>query len=55
MCIKIKNKVCIFYNESILNLIYVTEKNFHYISNSVRKWNGRIPLFKKLHYITSFD
>ena len=31
MCIKIQIKVCILYDESILNLIYVTEKNFHYL------------------------
>ena len=31
MCIKIQIKVCIFLNESILKLIYVTEKNFHYM------------------------
>ena len=31
MCIKIQIKVYIFKNESILNLIYVTEKNFHYM------------------------
>ena len=43
MCIKIQIKVCIFKDKSILNLIYVTEKNFYYmqwkfnteISNSV--------------------
>ena len=29
MCIKIQIKVCIFLDESILNLIYVIEKNFH--------------------------
>ena len=27
MCIKIQIKVCIFYDESILYLIYVIEKN----------------------------
>ena len=31
MCIKFQIKVCIFYDDSILNLIYVTEENFHYI------------------------
>ena len=31
MCIKIQIKVCIFKNESILNSIYVTEKNTHYM------------------------
>ena len=31
MCIKIEIKVCIFYDESILNLIYLTEKNFRYM------------------------
>ena len=31
MCIKIQIKVCIFSDESILNLIYVTEKKFHYM------------------------
>ena len=43
MCIKIQMEVCIFLNKSILNLIYVIEKNVHYmqwkfnteISNSV--------------------
>ena len=29
MCIKIQIKVCIFEDESILNLIYVTEQNFN--------------------------
>ena len=29
MCIKIRKKVCSFKDESILNLIYVTEKNVH--------------------------
>ena len=31
MCIEIQIKVCIFEDESILNLIYDTEKNFHYM------------------------
>ena len=31
MCIKMQIKVCIFKDESILNLIYVTEKNFYYM------------------------
>ena len=31
MCIKIQLKVCIFENESILNWIYVIEKNFHHM------------------------
>ena len=31
MCIKIKIKFFIFQDESILNLIYVTEQNFDYI------------------------
>ena len=31
MCFKIQIKVCIFKDESISNLIYVTEKNFHYM------------------------
>ena len=31
MYIKIQIKVCICKDESILNLIYVTEKNIHYI------------------------
>ena len=31
MCIKIQIKVCIFYDKSILNLIYATEKNIHYM------------------------
>ena len=31
MCIKIQLKVCIFQDESILNLILVTEKKFHYM------------------------
>ena len=31
MCIKIQMKVCIFYEEIILNLIYVTTKKFHYM------------------------
>ena len=29
MCNKIQIKICIFQDESILNLIYVTEKNVH--------------------------
>ena len=29
MCIKIPLKICIIQDESILNLTYVTEKNFH--------------------------
>ena len=32
MCIKIQITVCIFKDESILNLIYVTENSFHYMS-----------------------
>ena len=31
MCIKIDIKICIFKDEIILNLIYVTEKNVHYM------------------------
>ena len=31
MCIKIKIKFYIFQDESILNVIYVTEKNFYYM------------------------
>ena len=31
MCIKIQIKVCIFQDGSILNLICVTEKYFHYM------------------------
>ena len=31
MCIEIQIKVCIFQGENILNLIYVAEKNFHYM------------------------
>ena len=31
MCIKIQLKVWIFKDESIFNLIYVTEKNLHYM------------------------
>ena len=31
MCSKIQIKVCIFQEESVLNLIYVTEKNFRYM------------------------
>ena len=31
MCIEIEIQVCIFQDKSILNLINVTEKNFHYI------------------------
>ena len=31
MCIKIQIKVCIVCSESILNLIYVTEKNRYYM------------------------
>ena len=31
MCIKIQIKVCIFEDKSILNLIYVTEKNLHHM------------------------
>ena len=31
MCIKIQMKVCIFQDESILNLIYVPGENSHYM------------------------
>ena len=31
MCIEIQIKVCAYQDESILNLIHVTEKNFHYM------------------------
>ena len=27
----IQRKVCVFYDQCILNLIYVTENNFHYM------------------------
>ena len=33
MCIKIQTKVYILQDESILNLIYVTDKTFHYTCN----------------------
>ena len=33
MCIEIQLEICIFYDKSILNLLYVTEKNFHYMSS----------------------
>ena len=31
MCIKVQIKVCFFKDESIFNLIYVTEKKFYYM------------------------